>query len=343
MVGIFVSSMDLAKHIASRAAKGIRMVLAQAPPGGSEPYAICAEKIDLFNTELHRLLRDAYDRLAQESHIVGDDDKTRIWQALRNDCGLDDHAPHKPDQSLGIVATLEHLHFDALNELANARHATLSSPYAMWNFAVRNQTSVRDAFIGLAAYARTPAARDRALFYARRAMDRAADYRILRRAAYHADQSGYRRAAFLPVNRVQSVRDLEHIALAIERWCASLLKARTDMLQGLEEALQLTEETISKLEVRIADEQPRVQLQGAISRLNERAKNLAPDRHSPAQAFHEIHSECERIFDYYNDLFETADDEALLKSAQAMSRVALSRLSLVRAAAVSSVPTSRAS
>jgi hypothetical protein len=292
-----------------------------------------AEDIDFLNSEIHRLLRETYDRLARESRVVGDDDSTRIWRSLHRDCVSNDRGPRRSDQTIDSVTALERVHFDTRGEITNASLLDLSSPYAMWSFAVRNQTSICDAFIELAANARAPAARQRALSYARLAMDRAADYRVLRRAAYHTDLSDHRQTAFVSPNRVQTVRDLEHIALALERWCAALLRARSDLLHGLDKALQLTEAAVAELEDRIGADPPRKQLESGLDRLGKRTAKFFFDHRSSARAYLEVHSECERIFDYYNTLFETASDEALLNSAQAMSHVAISRLRSLRNAA----------
>ncbi len=326
--------MRITKFIMDRALKCIRAVRIWVATRGSKAKILCVQSIDQCAGQLYRLLDEVYERLERESRLVGDDKITRIFRALVDDCAQAVKMARIAKQTPVNIADLKRANFDAWNDISGAQFADFSSPYAIWSGAVRHQLILRDEFIKLAAYAEEAQPKERALSHARQAMDRAAEYRILRRAAYHADRSSGPAKTFLAANRVQSVYDFNHIAAAIERWCLALLKANSSVIEGLEEAIQMTETAIAECNEGANGVPPRSQLMGAISNLGKRASTTAASPVSRRRSVVEVLGECERIFDYYDGLFEKAYDETLLQSAQFMTQVALMRLRSVRRATV---------
>ncbi len=200
--------------------------------------------------------------------------------------------------------------------------ADLLSAYAVWAYAVRNEIVLFDELTNLAGQTQQPEHRERLAEFAGRVLDRAAQWRAERRIAFHAERLSAANARFPAVNRIQEYDDLIHVALETETWMQSCLAAVKDLRTGLREARRITEAEVTRL----AGEAGYCV---ASKRLHRQLKRLAAAtaEDTPAMAAEgRVRAEAERLFDYYDAIFDAATGEDLHAEAQRLSQAALARI-----------------
>jgi hypothetical protein len=284
--------------------------------------------------EIHAILRkrlfETYDRLAREADVIGDVRKARDWHLLARDCstqpkddGLEGGA--SPEES-----ELRWNHPDVWQAISHSQLSSFQTRYAIWAFAVRNEVAVRDELTAVAAFAVDRKEKARALRSARKADKRAAKYRVMRRVAYHSEERRRGTITFPAVNRLQTLDDIGHVAGAIETWLTSLLGSHTQLGNDIVEALRITRQANEICIMLTVAETPHKRLQQGLRRIDDFVRTYEPGDVQPSQARGQIVRECERVFDYYDSIFEASDEPDTLQAAQVLSRLAVARLVALR-------------
>jgi hypothetical protein len=269
-----------------------------------------------------RELADHYEDLAEQMGQMGEwqveevlrrlASATRYEPVVTNDAG-----EPRPE---GLVSP------EQLSGTGNGEHRTdpaeLLSPYAVWAFAVRNEMALFDEFADLAGRADQPRIQQQSADLAGLALDRAAQWRAERRAAFHTERLSTTNARFPTINRITEYDDLIHVAVATESWMQSCLRALTKSHPGLDQARQMTEAEIARLTVAAENCVASRRLDRQLKRLAAAASSDAAEMATDGRVL----AEAERLFDYYDAIFDTATGEDLLAEAQRLSRVALARI-----------------
>lgn len=323
--------MDQPSNVVSSILKTISGTLFDDPDERRRIGGINRNDVTALHNGWRNMLQQLAGRLAAEQRLMGDIEAANDWKSLADSSAEDGTAPphdvSKFASQLGLVPADELL-WQSIPQLGPA---AFSSRYAIWRFAVRCETALANEMINLSAHARSHDARDRALSLARSAFARAADYRVIRRVAYHTNRSKKHAIALPAQNRIQTASDLGHAAGAIEQWLKLLLKAHSKNVDGLERPMAITNELIEHADTLAHGKIP-PRLKNALQRLQQQAVGLEQGAIPAHEAAYLIASEAERIFDYYDALFEAADEPDLFEQAQALSMSALTRLRHLRRA-----------
>lgn len=204
--------------------------------------------------------------------------------------------------------------------------AELLSTYAVWAFAVRNEMTLFTDFASLAGDSANAERRFRLKELASLCLDRAAQFRAKRRIAYHAERQKSTSARFPDLGRIQEREDLVHVALQTETWMRRCLSVLPHQDKGWEAVRKLTDAEIERLTIEVGDDPAPRRLQKQLQRLA--ACKVQGD--VPATAAQgRVGAEADRLFDYYDAVFEAAMDDALLAESQALSRTALARIHML--------------
>jgi hypothetical protein len=279
---------------------------------------------------LRKRLYEAYDRLATEADVTGDERKARDWRLLASDCRTQPHDGSLAGMGSPEESDLRWNHPDVWQAISNSQLSSFQTRYAIWAFAVRNEVAVRDELTAVAAFAVDRKEKARALQSARKADKRAAKYRVMRRVAYHSEERRLGTITFPAVNRLQTLDDIGHVAGAIETWLAALLGSHTRLGDDIVEALQITRQANDICIMLTVAQTAHKRLQQGLRRIDAFVRTYEPGDVQPSQARGQIVTECERVFDYYDSLFEASEEPDTLKAAQVLSRLAVARLVALR-------------
>lgn len=205
--------------------------------------------------------------------------------------------------------------------------AACRTAYDAWAAAVDMEGDATGKLADLAARADDAHDKQLLMVRVRESLGRAATYRMHRRAAYHCKRDSDTRAAFPDTRRVQGAGDVALVSLAIERRLLRLIggdgKPDTTHRKGLE----ITQAVMARLEEMIDGAPAPRRLRKWLDGLN-----AASGADSVSASFHRLQliAEAGRSFDYYDRLFESAEDADTWALAQWLSGEALKRLQCLR-------------
>jgi hypothetical protein len=132
------------------------------------------------------------------------------------------------------------------------------------------------------------------------------------------------------VNRLQTLDDIGHVAGAIETWLEALLSSHTRSGGDIVEALRITRQANEICIMLTVEQTAHKRLQQGLRRIDSFVRAYEPGDVQPSQARGQIVSECERVFDYYDSIFEASEEPDTLQAAQVLSRLAVARLAALR-------------
>lgn len=276
---------------------------------------------------LRENLSGRYVRLGREMKKIGEPTLEAIFHALLTDIeeGNAPRARLKPTEDENhLVATKD--------PLANGPRELdgLWSPYAIWAFAVRNEIDMFEELTSLNipiddAHLQTALATE-----AQACLSRAATYRVQRRLAFHAERLANEVAQFPDIRRIDTVEDFAHVALAIEQYFMGLLRRHNGSEPGISDVVLTTEKAVSDLESMTQGADVPKRLQNALKRLTGATSHAPPPAEISNSVIAKIALEADRIFDYYDRVFDTSLDPHVIEAAQRMSANTVDRLRLLR-------------
>jgi len=284
----------------------------------------------LWASRQRRLAR-LYERLANESTEIGDHRIEKLFRSLAADTAqVRSEAQGRRADSV-IEPSSEFVQWSGCDTSEPMVAATdFRLPYEVWAFAVQNDEQLFQEFACMACGADDAFLRVESILLAQSALDHAARHRIQRRLAFHAERLNNDAGRFPNINRIGSLDDLSHAALAVERWFCKFVEA-TSLSKDFKNAIaQSTLDEIARLETVIGTIPPSRRLERQLKRLAESKSRWTRAQREPAQDIIRIAMHAERIFDYYDGIFETSEDETVMAEAQRLSAAAIRRLQAIQ-------------
>ncbi len=273
-----------------------------------------------FVLALRKAVAVRYEQLAIEMAKIGEPKLETIYRSLAGDArqrgALDEGSARSAPKPENID----------IPEVAR-----LWTPYAVWAFAVSNEIHFFETLASANVPIDSSRLRSALAIEARACLDRAANYRVQRRLAFHAERISEEIAQFPDIRRIDTVEDFAHVALAIERYFRLLVESHEPAASGLGAVAETGESAIAYLEpvARAADMSNR--LRNPLKRLAKVSPSQVGGTVSGDFALAKIALEADRIFDYYDRVFETAQDQQVVEASQHLSTNALDRLRNLRA------------
>lgn len=280
-----------------------------------------------FVRERRKALAQLYGGLARTMGQVGKTDLEAPFIALAADAGK--QANTKP-QTAGEKTGAAPEPIVARGSPGPVTISDFPSQYAVWAFAVDNEMALFGDIIDLASRADGPGERAVLMKAAGDCLDRAARYRIERRIAYHALRVSEEIAQFPDIRRIDALEDFVYVALAIERYFCRLLECHDEVGGGIGAIMTATDKIIAGLEPMAQDTHPSRRLDRPLKRLEKIAGRPVGARPAGADNWARLAVEAGRIFDYYDQVFETAQDPQVMALSQRLSASAIERLRLLR-------------
>ena len=278
-----------------------------------------------------QMLARLYERLANDLAQIGDHRIEKLFRSLAADTAKGHGEAHSRRtgsviEPPGLVA--EWSGCDTSEPVAVA--TDFQTPYEVWAFAVQNDERMFQEFVCVACGANDASLRVDAILLAEGALELAAQHRIQRRLAFHAERFSSDSGRFPDINRIAALDDLVHVALAVERWFCKFVAA-TSLSKELKDTIaHSTLDEIARLEAMIGATPPSRRLERQLKRLDESINRRTRVRRKPEQDIVRIAVHAERIFDYYDSIFESAEDEIVMMEAQSLSTAAIRRLQAIQ-------------
>ena len=326
---VSIGMTGLLKKLYDVAARSRETIRARLGPLLVQPSGTRAGAVQI-HAILRRRLFETYDRLAREADVIGDVCKARDWHLLARDSRTQPQNDGLEGGGSPGASDLRWNHPHVWQAISHSQLCSFQTRYAIWAFAVRNEVAVRDELAAVAAFAVDRKEKARALRSARKADTRAAKYRVMRRVAYHSEERRLGTITFPAVNRLQTLDDIGHVGGAIETWLAALLGSHTRFGDDIVEALRITRQANEICIMLTVAQTAHKRLQQGLQRIDTFVRSYEPGDVQPSQARGQIVSECERVFDYYDSIFEASEEPDTLQAAQVLSRLAVARLAALR-------------
>ncbi len=280
--------------------------------------------------DLDRLARaECYERLRRETENMGELALADIFGGLAQDSFA-----MLPDErrDAGNALLVGKAHTKDLDLLHNATVGRTA--YEAWATAVDIERGAVTKLIALLSRAEDPQIKQTLLERIHQSEDRAADYRVHRRAAYHSEKISAVRAVFPDIRRIQDAGDLALIATAIEKWFLHLLEQISDASTAYHAQLETTRAVVSHLESLTCGREPPRRLSKWLQSLNDLSEEGVEDHRLTRFQHYKMAGDAERIFDYYDRVFEETENEETQALAQWLSIAAIDRLKALRNQAV---------
>lgn len=204
--------------------------------------------------------------------------------------------------------------------------------YDAWSFAVNMEDDAETKLVALLSRSNDPRVKLLLMGRISESYKRAAAYRMHRRASYYSERIGAVRAAFPDIRRIQDAGDLALVALAIEKWFQRFLKMKTSASAVYNVTSDMSHTVIDQLERLTEGHTISRRLSKWLDALNQPPKQAEGVTCSERFLNLKLVAEGGRIFDYYDRVFESAEDEETLLLAQSLCGNAAARLKALRAA-----------
>lgn len=286
-----------------------------------------SDELASFIRERRQKLTGCYERLADEMAMIGETKLEAIYRSLAEDAERLSTSEMKTERGTPKRGTA-YVPVPANADLPDV--AGLSTPYTIWAFAVSNEVHLFEELAAANISISDSKLQSALALEARACLDRADGYRIQRRLAFHAERLSSEIASFPDIRRIDTIEDFAHVALAIEHYFQSLLSGYDGQPEELASVIETTGEAISYLD-------PVARSGGASNRLTRPLKRLANATSNQSgnsiratYGVAKIAIEADRIFDYYDQIFESTLDLEVTRASQYLSAVILERLRTLR-------------
>lgn len=285
---------------------------------------------DEFDASVHALMKRLvarYESLASEMAKIGAHDLEDIFRTLIKEgesaSPARKVARSKPAKANGPVPV-------AGGKIDEPELAAVWNAYAVWAYAVRNEVQLFEDLTSLSLPIENEDLRNALGLEARACLDRAARYRVQRRLAFHADRLANSVAQFPDVRRIDSYEDLAHVALAIERYFLALCQRFEDAAIELARVIGATAHLVGELERTVESSEPPRRLRNALKRLEDVSFRKGVQRPVTRGDVAKVAFEADRIFDYYDRVFEASLDLEVTAEAQRLAAAAVERLRILK-------------
>ena len=272
-------------------------------------------------------LAGRYEKHASDMAKIGEPDLARVFRALVDDSRADELPQARPGPN--AVQT----YVPDATALVAAEPVEIEgqwSAYSIWAVAVRNETKLFEDLTSLGVPMSALDLRSALAVEARACLDRAARYRVQRRLAFHANRLANETARFPDVRRIDTVGDFAHAALAIECYFLALMRQFNGSGPTLADVVDATERAIAHLEQITQTTEVPKRLQNALRRMQSASRNPKFPVGASGNTATRVALEANRIFDYYDQVFETSQDPQVTDAAQDMAARVIDRLQILK-------------
>lgn len=286
-----------------------------------------SDELASFIRERRRKLNGCYERLADEMAMIGETGLGAIYRSLAEDAERFSASETKTGRGTPKSGAA-YVPVPANADLPDV--AGLSTPYTIWAFAVSNEVHFFEELVEANISISDSNLQSSLALEARACLDRADGYRIQRRLAFHEERLSSEIASFPDIRRIDTIEDFAHVALAIEHYFQSLLSGYDGPPEKLAHVIETTGEAISYLVPVARDGAASKRLMRPLKRLANVTSNQSGKSAKATYGIAKIAIEADRIFDYYDQIFESTLDLEVTAASQYLSAVILERLRTLR-------------
>ena len=272
-------------------------------------------------------LADRYEKYALDMAKIGEPDLADIFRLLIKDLSADVISKNRTGAKAADAYTPD---ATAVSATERTGMRGLWSAYSIWTFAVRNETQRFEELTSLNIPMDAQDLRSTLAVEARACLDRAARYRAQRRLAFHADRLANKIAQFPDVRRIDTVEDFAHVALAIERYFLALMRRLSTTKSKLADIIDATESDITELEQTAGATEVPSRLKNALKRLENASRNPRIAVGASAGIVTKVALEANRLFEFYDRVFETSQDPQVTDAAQHLAVHVIERLRILK-------------
>ena len=253
-----------------------------------------------------------FDRLAIEAQAYRD--KIAEWASLEELVIDADATPGEWDDP-NVVTDYD----------VQARNPFRSTPYKALAYAVHNDERAFLFYTYVAADSHDSDVCHYARVLAREELGRAAELRVLRRQAWHAQSQQIAESRMDP-GLVNSVPDLLAVTICIEQYLGRLFKLAGSEFSELESLAASTRENLSLAERTLREgEPPGAGVTEALKKVGTWRDAMLSETTDATAALRRLCTDCDRSFAFYNSVVKKAEDEAVMLMAQQHSVLASQR------------------
>jgi rubrerythrin len=274
---------------------------------------LAAHMKECGNAETAALFERMYHEEQKHEHLL---DEWAELEGIQLDTGIDPVVWEDPQ-----VAT----HYDD-----EATDPYSSTPYKALAFAVHNEERMFRYYTHVAANTDNDAIRRYAEILAREELAHSSILREQRRRAYHAERAEPRRQAQLSGKQVHTLADLLGAAVHMEARLADFMEHAGDEAGLRQAALATREVAATCAQTLIRAGKPGAEIKLAIAGIGPIDVPAGGEPQQQRHAIERLVVESERAFAFYDEVVETADDEAVMLEAQRLTEAALERLAVVQ-------------
>jgi len=285
------------------------------------------DELAYFVKARRRNLVSCYERLATEMAKFGESKQETIYRSLADDAerlSISETQSVSGTQKSGTA----YVPLPANADFPDV--ASLWTPYTIWAFAVSNEVHLFEELVAANISIVSSHLRSALAVEARACLDRAAKYREQRRIAFHSERLSDESARFPDIRRIDTHQDFAHVALAIERYFQSLLVIYDKTSGDLGDVIDAAGKAISYLEPVVHDATISRRLERPLKRLAKVTSSQTAKSNEATCGIMKIAIEADRIFDYYDHVFESAQDSQIVDASQHLSANVLGRLRAIR-------------
>ena len=286
-----------------------------------------SDELASFVRKRRQALAGRYEKLAIEMAKFGQPELETIYRSLADDA-VQQSLPENQADSGKPTNGASYVPVPANTEITDV--ASLSTPYTIWAFAVSNELHLFDELVAANVSLDSSHLQSELAVEARACLDRAAKYRAQRRIAFHAGRLSDEIAQFPDIRRIDTVEDFAHVGLAIEHYFQRLFENYDGSAGDISDIVEATSTAISYLEPVAQNADISKRLENPLKRLARVTSKQVGGIATDVRRMTQIALEADRIFDYYDRVFETAQDPEVTEASQHLSANVVGRLRILR-------------
>jgi hypothetical protein len=212
-----------------------------------------------------------------------------------------------------------------------------STPYRVLALVAHNADRAFRFFAHVAAYAEDDSMSEYAEILAQEELQRAAQFRSLRRRAWHAERDRHRNRPKIEPGTVASTADLFNISASLERCVLTSVKSLLETYPALSGVVSYSEAVLKGVEPQArSSEASRTQAAiRDVDSIEVYCKDLSQNDADDAALLQRLYSDCDCCFMYYDALVTRTMNEAVMLQAQQLAASAMARIDMLRDAVVS--------
>ena len=207
-----------------------------------------------------------------------------------------------------------------------ARNPCRSTPYKALAYAVHNDERAFLFYTYVAADSHDADVCHYARVLAREELGRAAELRVLRRQAWHAQSQRIAESRMDP-GLINTVPDLLAVTICIEQYLGRLFRLAGTEFSELERLAASTRENLTLAEQALHEgEPPGAGVTEALKKVGTWRDAMLSEITDATAALRRLCTDCDRSFAFYNSVVKLAEDEAVMLMAQQHSVLATQRI-----------------